>query len=302
MRFSLRRNKGQVPAAGRRQPARRHGQGLWLLAGLALFVVGLLTSLYLFFPAEAQKERIIQEAEARSGVRLDIEQLALYPLLTFDFDRLKIVTAELPQPVVVDELKIAPLWSSLLSDPGVQVQASAMNGTLAGIVQKSGALNAEAAGLRFDLPLQEPLPCNLTATLSDAKLDTNTGLAPTTKTSVSLRLNDVMITGLASLDADNKGIPLGEITIQAEGKGRNLQIKTLTAKGGVLDVGGEGTLLLGRTPAASRIRLTLQVSPGPNTNPTITSMLQLAGEADTDGRYTLRLSGTLAKPVLKPGD
>ena len=176
-------------------------------------------------------------------------------------------------------MQIAPLWSSLLSDPGARLQAKAMNGTLAGVVQKSGALSAEAAGLRFDLPLQEPLPCNITGTLSEAQLDTVTGLNPDTKTSLSLRLNNVMIIGLASLDADNKGIALGEITLQAEGQGRNMQIKSLAAKGGVLDVGGEGTLLVGRSAATSRIKLTLQVRPGPNANPNITSLLQLAGEA-----------------------
>jgi type II secretion system protein N len=301
MRFSARENKDKVPTAGRRYPGRRW-QGLWLLLGCGLFVLGLLAGLYLFFPAEVLKQRIIQEAEARIKAQVEIKQVALYPLLTLDIDQLNISMSGLPQPLEIDELQIAPLWSSLLSDPGARLQAKGMNGTLAGVVQKSGALSAEAAGLRFDLPLQEPLPCNITGTLSEAQLDTVTGLKPDTKTSLSLRLNNVMIIGLASLDADNKGIPLGEITLQAEGQGRNMQIKSLAAKGGVLDVGGEGTLLVGRSAATSRIKLALQVSPGPNANPTITSMLQLAGEADAGGRYTLRVSGTLAKPVLKPGE
>jgi type II secretion system protein N len=301
MRFSAQQNKDTVSAAGRRYPGRRW-QGLWLFLGCGLFVLGLLAGLYLFFPAEVLKQRIIQEAEAQTKAQVEIGQVALYPLLSLNIDQLSIHKSGLPQPLKIDELQIAPLWSSLLSDPGARLQAKAMNGTLAGVVQKSGALSAEAAGLRFDLPLQEPLPCNITGTLSEAQLDTVTGLNPDSKTSLSLRLNNIMIIGLASLDADNKGIPLGEITLQAEGQGRNMQIKSLAAKGGVLDVGGEGTLLVGRSAATSRIKLTLQVGPGPNANPNITSLLSLAGEADTNGRYTLLLSGTLAKPILKTGD
>ncbi len=302
MKLSLRRNNDKAPVAGKRHAPRRQWKGLWLLAGIGLFVVGLLAGLYLFFPAEVLKQRIIQESEARTGAQLEIEQLALYPLLSFDFERLKVNVTGLPLPLEIDELKIAPLWSSLLSDPGARLQARLMNGTLAGVVQKSGALSVGATGLRFDLPLQEPLPCNITGTVSEAQLDTATRLDRETKTSFNLRLSDVMIIGLASLDPDNKGIPLGEIILQGDGQGRSMQVKSLTAKGGVLDLGGEGTLLVGRTAAASRVGITLLVSPGTTPNPTITSMLQLAGEADAEGRYTLRISGTLTKPVLKAGE
>ncbi len=298
MKFSLRRNN-KTPAAGRRHAPRRQWQSLLLLAGFALFVVGLLAGIYLFFPEEVLKQRIIQEAEARTGAQLQIERLVFYPLLTFDFDRIQVNMTDLPRTLEVDELKISPLWSSLLSDPAARLQARLMSGTLAGVVQKSGALSFGAAGLRFDLPLQEPLPCNITGTLSEAQIDTATRLNRETKTSLSLRLSDVMIIGLASLDPDNKGIFLGEITLQADGQGRSMQIKSLTTKGGALDIGGDGTLLVGRSAAASRIGITLQIRPGTKANPTITSMLQLAGEADTDGRYTLRISGTLDKPVLK---
>ena len=98
MRFSARQNKDKVPVAGRRYPGRRW-QGLWLLSGCGLFVLGLLAGLYLFFPAEVLKQRIIQEAEARTKAQVEIEQVALYPLLTLDIDQLNINMSGLPQPL-----------------------------------------------------------------------------------------------------------------------------------------------------------------------------------------------------------
>jgi hypothetical protein len=80
-----------------------------------------------------------------------------------------------------------------------------------------------------------------------------------------------------------------------------MKIKTLSARGGDLDVNGFGTLLIGRTSATSRIKLELQVRPGPNADPSIASLLELAGKQGPEGFYSLKVSGTLAKPMLKTG-
>jgi type II secretion system protein N len=275
---------------------------LFLLAGAGLLLLGMLAGIYLFFPAEALRQRIIQEVGTRTGVEVQIGQIALYPLLTLDADRIKLGITGLPQPLEIEQLSVSPQWSTLLSgDPGVQLRSRAMFGTITAGLQKGGAISASANGLRFDLPMQKPIPFSIMGTLSEASLDSSTRLGPGTKTGLSLRLADVSILGLEIFQADSPGLSLGEITLELDGQGRALRISALNAKGGDLEVDGNGTLQIGRTAATSRIRLVLQVRPGPNADPNIASMLQLAGEPGPDGRYPLQLIGTLANPILKPG-
>ena len=301
MSFFARFNKEKGPVVGRRRLA-RGWLSLWLLAGSGLFLLGLLIGLYLFFPGEVLKQRIIQEVAAQTGAQLQIKQLTLYPLLTLDAERISFEMTGLPQALEIERLSIAPQWTTLLSgDPGAQLHVNIMNGAVTGGVQKSGALSAKAAGLRFDLPLEKPMQMNIAGTLSEASLDSSLHLGPESKSQLSLQLNDVRILGLEILKAGGPGIVLGAINLEVEGQGQALRINSLTAAGGDLEVTGEGTLLFGRSLSTSRIKLALQISTGPNADPMITSLLELAGEADTDGRYSMRLSGTLANPVLKSG-
>jgi hypothetical protein len=116
-----------------------------------------------------------------------------------------------------------------------------------------------------------------------------------------LRLADVNVLGLELLKADGSRLALGEITLQVEGQGRSMKVKTLSAKGGDLDVSGNGTLLIGLTASTSRIKFTLQVRSSPTADAFIASLLELAGKPGPDGFYSIKVSGTLDKPILKPG-
>ncbi len=296
MRFPVWSRMKKTPTSALQQPS------LFLLAGIGLFLLGTLAGFYLFFPAEALRQRIVQEIETRTGVDVQIEQLALYPLLTLDANRIKLGVTGLPRLLDIEQLSIAPQWSTLLSgDPGVQLHGRVMNGTITTGLQKGGAVNARAMGLNFDVPVQKPIPFNIVGTLNEATFDSSIGLSPQTQTGLSLRLDDVSILGLEVLKADSKGLSLGEIALEVDGQGRALRINTLTAKGGDLEVNGDGTLQIGRTAATSRIKLALQVRPTSNADSDIAVLLQLAGEPDADGRFSLQLTGSLAKPILKPG-
>lgn len=301
MRFPAWFGKVKTPATARQRSALRR-PSLFLLAGAGLLLLGLLAGFYLFFPAEALRQRLVQEVVMRSGAQVQIEHVTLYPLLSLEANRIELGVTGLPQPLEFEQLRVAPQWSTLLSgDPGAQLQGRIMGGTIAAGLRKSGAIRAMATGLRFDLPVQQPISFNVTGTLSEASLDATIGLAAETRTRLLLQLAGVSVLGLEILPADSRGLALGEITLELDGQGRALHINTLTARGGDLEVAGEGTLQLGRTPATSRIKLALQVGPGPNADPTLISLLQLAGEPAADGRYSLQLSGTLAKPILNPG-
>lgn len=275
---------------------------LFLLAGCCLLLMGMLTGFYLFFPAEALKQRIIQELMTRTGTEVQIRQVSLYPLLSLDADQVKIDLPDLPRPLEIEQLSLTPLWSTLLSsNPGVQLQAELMSGTLSGELLKNGMISAMATGLSFELPMQKPIAMNITGTFNQANLDAAIRLEPETKTVLSLQLSDVRVTGLDIFKADSPGLALGEVILEVDGQGRAMKIKTLSVKGGDLDVSGEGTLLIGRTSASSRIKLALQVRAGANADPSIASMLELAGKPGPDGRYSLTLGGSLAQPTIKLG-
>ena len=296
MRFPAWSRMKKTPTSALQRPS------LFLLAGAGLFLLGTLAGLYLFFPAEALRQRIVQEIGTRTGMDVQIEQLALYPLLTLDANKIKLGVTGLPRLLDIEQLRIAPQWSTLLSgDPGVQLQGRIMDGTFTSGLQKGGAVSARAMGLNFDLPVQEPIPFNIVGTLNEATFDSSIGLSPETKTGLSLQLDAVSILGLEFLKADSKGLSLGEIALEVEGQGRALRINSLTAKGGDLEVDGDGTLQIGRTAATSRIKLALHVRPAPNADPDVAALLQLAGEPDADGRFSLQLTGSLANPILKPG-
>jgi len=275
---------------------------IFYLSGAGLLLLGVLAGFYLFFPEQALKQRIIQEVEAKTKAEVRIGQLTLFPLLTLDANRVKLDLAGLPQPLEIDLLSLAPQWSTLMSgDPGVQIEGNVMNGAIKASFQKSGAVTAVVSGLQLDLPLQKPLPFNLTGTLSDGTFSGGARLDSDTATHLLLRFANVTLHGLDILKADGRGVSLGEITLEIEGQGRSMRLKTLTARGGDLDVSAEGTLLIGRTAATSRIKLKLLVLAGANAGPSLSSLLQLAGTPDDDGRYTLLLTGTMAQPNLKPG-
>lgn len=296
MSFLSRKTKSKMTVAAWQRPS------IFLLAGICLLLLGLLAGVYLFFPTATLKQRIIQEVETRTDVGLQIERLSLYPPLSLDARGITLDLKGLPQPMLIEGLSLSPQWSTLLtSNPGLHLQGHLMNGTITAGVLKNGEIDAVAAGLQFDLPLQKPLPLTINGTLDDATVAGSTRLDQETVTSMTLHLSEVSIHGLELLGADSRGIVLGEISLETEGLGRAMKVKTLSATGGDLIVNGEGTLFIGRTAASSRIKLALQVRPGTNLNPSIASLLELAGKADDEGVYLLQLTGTLTKPLLKSG-
>jgi type II secretion system protein N len=291
------RQKEQPVTSGRRTLP-----GLFLLGAAGLFLLSLLTGIYLFFPAETLKQRISREAAMRAKIDLQIESLSLSPLLTFDADRLSVTAEELPWPLEIEALKIAPAWMTWFSgDPGIRLEARLMGGTVTSSLRKSGTVSAQAADLSFDLPIRDPLTFRIAGTLVAADLDTQTRLDRETPTRISLRLNQVRIIGLDLSGAGGTDINLGEITLLVTGQGRDMQIDSLSAKGGDFDVEGDGAVMIGRTAAASRLRITLRVRPGSSLDPDIASLLELAGKPGPDGRYPLQVTGSLAKPSLKIG-
>jgi len=277
----------------------RRRSGRTLLVGTCLFLLGLTVGIYLFFPTEALQQRIIQEIKARTGTDVQIEQVSLYPPLSLCARLFNVVTTVLPVPLKIDQLRVSPKWSTLLSsDPGVQFQAQLMNGDATAEILKSGVINATATGLRFELPLQKPMIMTISGNLGQATVNAATRLAPETKTQLSLQLSDVRISHLDFFKEDSPGVALGAIFIEGKGQGRAMKINALSVTGGDFNINGEGTLLIGRTSATSRMNLSLNIKPAGSALPALVSLLELTAPPDANGDHRLRLTGTLAAPTI----
>ncbi|MEJ2491174.1 MAG: type II secretion system protein GspN [Desulfuromonadales bacterium] len=292
------RSAGSSSARG--QSAKRGRRAGFVLACLVLFLVSALAGFYLFFPGNTLKERIVHEAASRADLTVMMDSLSLSPILTLKATGLAIRHEDLPVPVGIDQLTLAPEWTTLLSgDPGISIDASIMGGTISSVVTRSGAVTAQGADVRLDLPLQEPFPLRVGGQLSRLDFSGGTRLDTDTASELSVRLTDVEVLGLEGLNAEGTSLSLGEITLNVEGLGRAMKVNTLTAQDGAFDVSGSGTVLIGRTASSSRLNLSLQVKPTAKADPSLVSLLELSGQPGDDGAYTLRLSGTPTRPVLQ---
>ena len=301
MRFLGRRRAGERSGATNR-PGGWRSSSLFLLSAVGLFFLAFLAGFYLFFPNETLKQRIAKEVTEQTGLDVQIATLAVYPLLKLETAGIEIVSEKIPWPIVIDELDIAPRWlASLSGDPGAQVEARLLNGTLTLGVQQSGTLSAQSTGLRFDLPFVEPMTFRLLGTLAEADLETDTRLDAEAQTRLLLRLSELQVSGLGLAGDGDTRVNLGEILVRVAGKGRSMEVENLAASGGDIALEGEGTVIIGRTAASSRIRLNLRVRPQPGLDPSLLSLFELAGRPEADGSYPLQLTGTLANPQLKPG-
>ena len=272
----------------------------FVLICVALFLVSVLAGFYLFFPNNALRERVVHESASRADLTVTMDSLSLSPIFTLKAGGLAIRHEDLPVPVAIDQLTLAPEWTSLLSgDPGVSIEASVMGGAVSSIITKSGEVTAQGENVRLDLPIEEPFPLQVNGQLSRLNFSGGTRLDTETSSELAMQLTDVQVIGLEMLNANGGRLPLGEITLNVEGQGRAMKVTTLSAEGGAFDVSGSGTVLIGRTAASSRLNLSLQVKPTAQADPSLVSLLELSGQPSDNGAYTLRLSGTPTRPVLQ---
>ncbi|HKL25652.1 MAG TPA: type II secretion system protein GspN [Desulfuromonadales bacterium] len=300
MKFFPRNGKQSLSPLRKKRSWR--ASSLFLTVATALFFIAFLAGVYLFFPGETLRQRLIQEVSQQADLELQLGSLTLQPLLTLAAGDIRIMSPDIPWPLEIEELEASPNWMSVLTgDPGANIRARLMDGSLSCSLQKSGNLNVRSAGLRFDLPLTNPMALRLTGRVDEVALDTGIRLNTDTQTNLFLKLNETRILELDLSGAGDTSIALDEITLQVEGQGRSMQITALEARGGDLLVTGEGVVIIGRTAETSRLRLTLQMRPAAGLDPAVASLFDLAGKPQPDGSYSLQISGSLAQPLIRPG-
>jgi len=268
-----------------------------VLGGVAVFLLAFLLGCHLFFPTAAVQRWLTGELLARVPFTVQLVPMSLRPFFTLSGDGSTVVVDRSGgHPVVLDELRLKPLWTSLLgSDPGVSVQAALLQGRLDATQRRSGGFTLHAAGMKLtDFPVHQETRTLLAGTLVKGDLQGNFPARPGTETRLSLEIDNSSLTVLG------QPLPLGKIAVEGSGQGNNLRLTTLSASGGDLIIAGTGTLLLGTTAAASRISLDLSLRPTPSAPPTLATLLEIAGKRQADNSYRLQLNGAFSQLSAEP--
>jgi type II secretion system protein N len=272
----------------------------WLLAPLLLLIAALI-SFYWAFPSRTVKARLQMELAQSYGLQAQLSPpKLLFPpgLACSQFD----LTFAEPtnRTVPLRKVRVSPLWFSLLGDaPGVRFRASLNGGTLTGTSRRNGQTTLVAD----QVAIQETLQLNGGPSIQGVLQNSNfRGLLPLQlpgERNLNVTLNQVRLSGLEAYGVAGGSLDLGQLVLQAEGQGKTLSLKKLSLTGGALEGRGQGTVMLGSSPAATRLNLTLELRPGRGLDPALGELLSLIGSSAPDGGRRLRLSGSLQQPTLR---
>ncbi len=295
--FRLRRGDRSGDTPLKKSP-RRWGRNALGAIGIALgaFLVGC----YLFFPTGVLRDRLLYETHRRTPTRLTIEHLSLGFPPGFNARGVTIRAPGLPQEVIVDEGRVAPLWLSLFSsNPGIDLSARLMGGDLDSELFRNGSFSGKARSLNLKVPLSADLPLMISGTLREAAATGAAPVRPDTVSKVDLALEKLTLEGLKAVGGSKDILSLGTLTLAATGQGNSFKVEGLTAKGGDLEIEGSGSLLLAAPVPQSRLNLTLTLKPSANLDPALRDLLEMFAKPAGDGTLRLRLTGSLAAPSLQ---
>jgi len=267
-----------------------------LLLGTVLFLLAFVLGFLLGFPTAAVKQRIVNAFKQRQATA-ELQTLKLSPLLALKGENLTIRmdNTSLP-PLTVERFSFRPLWSSLFSTaPGGTIDAELLQGELQAEVQRDGRLSMQANGLRFTLPIENGT-VTLSGVLSSGRLQRTAGDVKTREHTLTLVFDKLSAQSPLLASTANRPLGLGQVTLESKGQGQAYSISRLESSGGDLSLSGTGNVLVGRTPATSRLNLALKLRPSTTFPAELKSLLELVVAPAGDGSYSLQIGGTLAQP------
>ncbi len=283
------------------QASRKSFSGLrYTLSGLLLLIFFFFCGIYLFFPTDALRSRIEGEVNRTPDLQVDMEDLSLTFPPGLSASQLALSSPKLSEDIRVDALKVKPAWGSLFStNPGVTAYASLYGGEIELEARRHGEMQAQASGLKLDVPVARGSNIHVSVVLDKATLSGAWPVAANTETQLDLVLSTLDLSGMKGLGAQNDILRLGAVTLRASGKGNAFRIDKLDNQGGQMSVTGNGTLMLTQPADRSRINLTLTLKPQSGMDPALSDMIGLLAKADKNGAYTIRILGSLANAQVR---
>ncbi|MEJ2700108.1 MAG: type II secretion system protein GspN, partial [Desulfuromonadales bacterium] len=267
-----------------------------------MILVSFLAGFYLFFPVGVLKNRIEQEAFSRAHTEVHIGELDLLFPPGLSGRRITFATGNPLVPTVqVSSLDLTPVWHTLVTgNPGVDVHAELMGGSLRGELRRNGSVEAQMTGVTFSEPVAKGSALKVAGMVKEGIFSGAFPLKATTTSRLDLTLDQLRLTGLEGLGVPGGTLSLGTVTLQGSGLGNSFRLDKLASTGGNLEASGSGTLLLAGQPARSRINLSLVLRPTPNLDKKVKDMLDLLLKPGRDGVYRFKVTGSLLRPV-EPG-
>jgi type II secretion system protein N len=268
---------------------------------LVLFCLSSFFSFWVFFPAEVLQQRLVQELSHETGIRMRGDQASMLMPLGLEFDLTLYPDQPGMTPLKIDHLRLTPLWTSLLTlDPAVHVKGSLAQGNVIARLWRNGNVHVNLGNVAL-LELQEQeLPYRLGGALNllfqgEKLLDQ----AGPKEGRFSVDISDIVLFGLERIGLPSD-VSMGLLQINGRFSESRVSIEQLVATGGVLELSGGGTFLVGATPEQTRLNLNVRLHPTLQTPDNIHDLLMLTGvRPGPDGSYTMQIGGTAARPLVR---
>ncbi|NOX26056.1 MAG: type II secretion system protein GspN [Deltaproteobacteria bacterium] len=282
--------------------SRRFGRFLLPLAFLLVFLLGFVTTVFVYFPNTGLRDYVVASLQRQTGSHVAIHDLSFLPLLTLKARGISWQSPVKDLTLVIDSFSVSPLWTTLMgANPAGRFHASVAGGTISGHVAKDGSGTVILAGVHIGSILAESSHFPVTGSVAgnitaDQPMDLLKG-----KTSFNLEANNLKVGGLAGLGLARSELAFGRLWLRGTVTGQVLRLEDLRNEGGGLSITGHGTVLLNKLPRRCRLNLRLKMRPGAQLSSASFKQLLLLGglKAGADGSYNFRLVGTMARPILR---
>jgi len=278
---------------------KKAGSASWTrrLGGLLIFLVAFGSGFWMALPEQLLLQRGRAALYQASGLVLTAQSMEIGFPLELQFSQCRLEALSIPVPLRLESLRLSPRWRSLLlGNPAIEVEAIGYGGSLTGQMGSDGYLEVAVRDLdltRFEgLPGGYRLEGRLRAT-AQGEIASREGVA------WQLQLTGLGLTGLQSFGIE-QALMLGRAESRGHVQGQTFKVEALQLDQGVLEASGDGSVILGRDPASSRIAASLKVRAGKDLPAFLGDLLALSGQSpDAEGWRTFRLSGRLDAPRIQ---
>ena len=268
---------------------------------LLLFCVSGLVSFWVFFPAEVLQQRLVQEVSRETGVKMRAERATMLVPPGVKMDLTLYPAQAGIAPLSLRNVHLNPVWTSLLSgNQAVNLKGSLAQGEVAARLWRNGSLQLNLQDIELSLLQEADLDYRfgglLTAQFQGEELlvDARRGQGR-----FAIDIRAAQIFGLEKVGLPPE-LPLGLIQVNGRFSENRVSVEQLVVTGGVLELSGGGTLLIGTTPEQTRLNLNVRIHPTRQTPDTVRDLLMLTGvRPGPDGSYILQIGGSLGRPLLR---
>jgi type II secretion system protein N len=263
------------------------------LAIAILFLFGFFAGVIFSFPEMKIKQQIISSIETQGQVSIAQGDFNIGFLSISGSDLLIQPENSLWPAIPITSLKLSPQWLSLLSkNPGVHLDMQLFDGTLSADMFRDGKLNLEASQINLALLSLKDQTITISGQLTEMTLKSAFPLKRTSDSLLELTLKNVNVSKKGDLKL---AINLGNIFVNAIGRGRSFKIISLKTDRGDLSVSGKGSILLGRNLSSTQVNMKMEIRPEDSVDPMVLELLKLVTRQTPGGSYELSFSGPLSE-------